>query len=62
MCQKSVQDKRTTGQNAKASRLQECQTHTAGDISLWIIKRVDVEKEEENIPGGSENNGVKGKW
>ncbi|KAK2818624.1 hypothetical protein Q5P01_024185 [Channa striata] len=33
---------------------------TAGDISLRIIKRVDVETEEESVPGSSGNNGLKG--
>lgn len=37
------------------------QAPATGDISLWIIKGVDVEKEDDNIPSRSENNGLEGK-
>lgn len=46
-----------------ALRLCGCRSHTRQvTFSPPTVKRLDVEKKEENTAGGSENNGVGGKW
>ena len=61
MCQILEPDKRITQHHAKAAHLSKCQTSSAGDISLWIIKRADVERGGECSQWPAENNGVEGK-